>query len=71
MGEPSNLSDVFLRFDDFRVANIGSRQDLWEVQGRRDGEWFDVFDDPDLLLAKEVVNWLNEKRKEFVKSHEP
>jgi hypothetical protein len=60
------LAQAFLAFDEFRAVNLGGdRYDLWEIEGKRDGEWYDVFDDPHPLLAEAVTDWLNQQRQRF------
>jgi hypothetical protein len=41
---PTDLAASLDRYEDFRAIDVGGRHEIWEVHGRRGGEWFDLFD---------------------------
>lgn len=41
---PTDLAASLDRWEDFRAIDEGGRHEIWEVQGLRNGDWFDLFD---------------------------
>lgn len=56
----------------YRVENIaseGRKWKLWEVQVERDGEWFDLFEDPPKEVCDRVVAFLNREEERSLMSN--
>lgn len=50
----------------YRVENVAPEDKewtLWEVQVERDGEWFDLFEDPSKEMCDRVAAFLNREEE--------